>query len=243
MSRAIDFEPAHVLSLRAYRETSQLLEVFTENHGRVGLVARGARGPKSKLRGLLQPFRPLLLSWRETGELGSLSGVEAAGGAVLLSGERVFHGWYLNELLLKLLQRHDLHPALYRIYAQTLEQIAGDGSEVALRIFEKRLLAELGYALPLDQDYDPARQYRFDPESGAIPAGEPGRDAVIGRSLIALRDEHFDSRDALRDARRILRAALDRQLGGRALETPRLLREMRARTTAASAVPPPHNGD
>jgi DNA repair protein RecO (recombination protein O) len=243
MTRAIDFEPAHILSLRPYRETSQLLEVFTRNHGRVGLVARGARGPKSKLRGLLQPFRPLLLSWRETGELGTLSGVEAGGLAVSLSGERVFHGWYVNELLLKLLQRHDLHAELYAGYARTLEALPGDHAEVALRIFEKQLLAELGYALPLDADLQPLQHYRFDPESGALPAEANAVSAVTGSSLIALRDERFDTRESLRDARKILRAALARQLGGRVLETPRLLREMRAQNSTVVSGAAPANRD
>jgi DNA repair protein RecO (recombination protein O) len=243
MTRAIDFEPAHVLSLRPYRETSQLLEVFSRNHGRVGLVARGVRGPKSKLRGLLQPFRPLLLSWRETGELGTLSSVEAGGLSISLVGERVFHGWYVNELLLKLLQRHEPHPDLYADYAQVLGQLGGAGAEPGLRIFEKRLLAGLGYALPLDADFEPAHRYRFDPEQGATRVDEAAIHAFAGSSLTALRNEHFDSREALRDARKILRSALDRQLGGRTLETPRLLREMRAQTVAAAAGPGSANGD
>jgi DNA repair protein RecO (recombination protein O) len=226
MRQRIEFQPAWLLSQQPYRETSLLLEVFSRDHGRVGLVARGARGPRSKLRGLLQPFAPLLLSWSEAGELGSLIAAEAGGAAVALSGERVFHGWYLNELLLKLTGRHDTHPGLHRDYGRALAQLPGAEGEVALRIFEKRLLAELGYGLPLDPALDPAQRYHFDPERGAQPAA--GAQGYAGSSLLALLHERLQTREALRDARTLLRAALQRQLGGRELETPRLLRAMRA---------------
>src|SRR5690348_1618596 len=98
--RRVQLEPAFLLSARAYRETSALLEVFTPAHGRLGIVARGTRGPKSKLRGLLQPFQPLLLTWSERGEMCTLSTAEAGGAPLGLAGEAVFSGWYLNELLL-----------------------------------------------------------------------------------------------------------------------------------------------
>ncbi|MEW6166554.1 MAG: DNA repair protein RecO [Pseudomonadota bacterium] len=226
MARTVQLEPAYLLAVRPYRDTSLLLEAFTAAHGRVGLVARGVRGPKSRLRGLLQPFAPLLLSWRSAGELGTLSGAEAAGPAVALHGERVFHGWYVNELVLSLLQRHDPHPALYAVYATLLPQLAGDAAEaeIALRIFEKRLLADIGYGLPLPAAPDAACHYRYDAEFGF----EPAEDGYSGASLIALRDERFDDTAARGDARRLLRDAIRRQLGGRELKTAALLRQMRA---------------
>jgi DNA repair protein RecO (recombination protein O) len=229
MRQRIEFEPAYLLTQRPYRESSQLLEVFSRNHGRVGLVARGARGPRSKLRGVLQLFTPLLLSWSESGELGTLTAAEGEGAATELSGERVFHGWYLNELLLKLTQRHDPHPRLHRDYGAALAQLGGPQGEVALRIFEKRLLAEMGYALPLPDDLDPRRRYHFDPEQGAHAAAADAVDSYAGSSLLALAQERLDTREALREARKLLRSALRRQLGGRELDTPRLLRELRAK--------------
>lgn len=236
MSRRFEFEPAYLLSQRPYRETSLLLEAFTERYGRIGLVARGARGARSRLKGLLQPFQALHLSWRDTGELGSLGAVEPGGPTVMLGGERIFHGWYLNELLLRLLQRHDALPAIYRLYAGTLTRLSLDeDGEPALRIFEKHLLAELGYALPLEAEFSPRLRYRFDLENGARETAATETDGLPGSSLIALRDERFDSRESLRDARKILRAALHRQLGGRPLETPRLLREMRRQRQAPTA--------
>ncbi|MDR3415344.1 MAG: DNA repair protein RecO [Nevskia sp.] len=227
MRQRVEFEPAYLLTQRSYRETSRLLETFTRGHGRVGLVARGASAARSKVRGVLQPFSPLLLSWTESGELGTLTAVESAGPAVALTGERVFHGWYLNELLLRLTERHDPHPALFDDYAVALAELPGTGGEAALRVFEKRLLAHLGYALPLSAEVDPQERYGFDPEQGPHPLSA-GAAGYAGASLIALQRERLDTREALLDARKLLQAALRRHLGGRELETPRLLRSMRA---------------
>lgn len=219
-------EPAYVLSSRAYRDSSLLLEILSLRHGRCGLVARSARGPKSKTRALLQPLQPLLLSWSLTGELGTLSAAEAAGAPILLSGERVFYAWYLNELLLKLLQRHDPHPMLFERYAHALAQLPQPDAEAALRFFEKNLLSELGYGLLLPQDLQADEHYKYDAERGPIAGGRHAE--LLGASLIALRDETPLDARALSDTRKLLRAQIERQLGGRALETPRLLRELRA---------------
>jgi DNA repair protein RecO (recombination protein O) len=238
--KRIQLQPAFLLSVRAYRETSALLEVLTPEHGRLGVVARGTRGPRSKLRGLLQPFQPLLLSWSEGGELGTLSGAEAAGPATALRGEAVFSGWYLNELVLRLLPRRDPHPALFDGYAQALAAL-GDaqgaaagviGAARALRVFELHLLAELGYAVNLPDDLAPDSWYGYDPEVG-LRVAEPGPSAYRGASLRALAAETLDTDESLRDARRFLRAALAPHLGERALRTPELLRALRAATSEA----------
>lgn len=225
----VSLEPGLILRAQPYRDTSLLIEAFSRSRGRVGLVAKGSRGPKSRTRALLQPFTPLLLSWVESGDLGTLTGVETAGAAPMLAGETIFSGWYLNELLLRLTHRHDPHPALFDDYAATLQALAKDPPP-ALRVFEKRLLAELGYGLLLPEEIDPARRYRYDPESGTIEFEADAPGSVAGTSLMALRDEHFDDEASLRDARRLLRAAIDRQLGGKPLQTPALLRQARALT-------------
>jgi DNA repair protein RecO (recombination protein O) len=223
--RTIDLEPGFVLSQRAYRDSSRLVEVLTVGHGRVGLVARGARTQKSRLGSALQSFSPLLLSWQSSGELGTLRAVEARGVAVPLTGERIFYGWYLNELLLRMLPRDHPHPLVYALYETLLPQLAGDAieAEIALRVFEKGLLTDLGYALSLPLSIDAQRRYRYDPERGPVE----DRDGVAGASLIALREERFDSADVRRDARRVLRRALRVHLGERELESARLLRELR----------------
>ena len=226
--KRVQLEPAYVLSLRNYRETSALLEVLTAHHGRVGLVARGVRGAKSKLRGLLQTFLPLLLSWSERGELGTLTGAEAGGTGVALRGEAIFSGWYLNELVLRLLQRGEAHPALFRDYSEALEALAGDSAARGLRVFEKRLLGELGYGLHLPPELTAEGWYAYDPASGLHPANGPGRNHYKGASLLDMENESFASAEGLRDARRLLRAALEPHLNGRALRTPEMLRALRA---------------
>ena len=227
MTHRIHLEMAYVLSRRPYRETSALLEVFSETLGRVGLVARGVQSPRSKLRGLLDAFKPLLLSWNERGELGTLTGAEPAPQAVKpLSGEAVFCGWYINELLLRLTTRHDPHPRLFTAYAQTLTALAGGGGERALRLFEKHLLMELGYGLLLPPELDPQLTYRYDWDQGPRIAEQGYR----GESLVALADETLHTPQQLRDAKHLLREALARHGAGGELETPKLLRAVRAAT-------------
>ena len=223
----VQLEPGYVLSVRPYRETSALLEVLTSAHGRVGLVARGARGAKSKLRGLLQPFAPLLLSFSERGELGTLTAVEAAGPGRWLTGEAIFSGWYLNELVLRLLPRHDPHPALFHDYAHTLGELGGEGAVRSLRTFEKRLLSELGYGVHLPDGLTAEGWYRFEPSVGLSACEGPGRNAYRGASLIDMENEAFDTDEVLRDARRLFRAALEPHLGGKVLRSPELLRALR----------------
>ena len=109
-------QSGYILHSRPYRDTSSLLEVFTREHGRIGLVARGARGPKSKLRSVLQPFQPVLLSWLARGDLGTLTDAEPQGISHALAGRALLSGYYLNELLQRLTHRHDSHPVLYDAY-------------------------------------------------------------------------------------------------------------------------------
>src|SRR5258705_2850549 len=148
-----DVQPAFVLPNYPYRETSLVLEVFTQNHGRVALVARGARRPRSALRGVLLAFQPLLLSWAGKSELRTLHKAEWRGGLPQLKGTALLCGFYLNELMLKLLPRDDPHEQLYQTYHRTLHALCnGSAHAVTLRRFEQIMLKELGYALPLERD-------------------------------------------------------------------------------------------
>ena len=222
-------EPAYLLNRRPYSDSSLLLEAVTRTHGRIGLVARGARGAKSKLRGVLQPFQPLLLSWNASGELATLTAAESAGPPLRLAGERIFHGWYLNELLLRLLQRQDPHPELFDAYALAMQQLPGDAlqAEEALRRFEMTLLAEIGYGLLLGDALEATQRYHYDLDAGPQAAASGDTQAYSGASLIALRDGNLDTAQARLDARRLLRAALSAQLGNKPLQTPLLIRELR----------------
>lgn len=223
----VQLAPAYVLRTQPYRDTSLLIEAWTAGHGRIGLVARGTRSARSRTRALLQPFQPLLLSWTTQGELASLSAAEAAAPAVSLAGEKIFSGWYLNELLLRLLPRHDPHPQLYRDYEAALAQLP-EALEPALRAFEKRLLAELGYGLVLPAELDSRAWYRYEPESGPVPCASDDAGAFSGRWLIALRDDRLEDEASLRSARRLLRCALRALLGPGELQSARLLRQLRS---------------
>ncbi|MDD3764239.1 MAG: DNA repair protein RecO [Nevskiales bacterium] len=227
MRQSVHLEASYLLASRPYSDSSLLVEVFSREHGRIALVARGARGARSKLRGVLQPFRPLLLSWRLNGEVGTLTGAEAAAPPTLLSGEEVLLAWYCNELLTRLLQRQDAHPGLYDAYASALPRLRGGPAAVqaVLRRFEMRLLAEIGYGLLLPPQLQASLRYHYDWDLGPLEAAR----GYSGRSLIALRDDRLDDdAEVLQDVRHLLREALARQLGGRELQTPKLLRQMRA---------------
>lgn len=223
----IELEPAYVLHARPYSDTSLLLEIFTAHHGRVALIAKGARAPKSRKRVLLQVLQPLLISWVESGELGTLTAVEAASPPVALQGDALFCAWYANELLVKLLTRHDPHTRLFAAYTALLARL-GEDSEAALRHFECQLLDELGYGLPLDRDIAPESRHVFEPGMGLRPAAPDEPCDCTGRTLIALRQDRLDEPALKAEARQLLRRAIAERLGGRALETAALLKSLRA---------------
>jgi DNA repair protein RecO (recombination protein O) len=229
----IQLAPGYVLHQRPYRESSALLEVFTEIHGRTGLVARGVRSPGSRQRGELQPFRPLRLSWNTRGDLGTLTGVEADGSFISLKGVALYSAFYLNELLVRLLARHDPHPGLYQCYSASLHKLSlGAEVEPVLRIFEKKLLQETGYGLPLEHDIEtgkpvqPECYYDYHLESGPIAVtGDAAQGFVFkGSSLLALEQENLEGVQVRQDAKRLLRAALQLYLGGKPLKSRELFR-------------------
>jgi len=231
----IQLVPAYLLHQRPYRESSALLEMFTESHGRVGLVARGVRSPKSRRRGELQPFRSLRLSWNAGGELGTLTGVEADGTFNRFKGTALYSAFYLNELLLRLLARHDPHPGLYMLYQASLQNLAhGLELEPVLRLFEKRLLQELGYGLLLDYEVEtgepvqPELYYDYQLESGPVVTGGEAAQGFVfkGSSLLALAQETMTTAEVLRDAKRLTRAALNLYLGSKPLKSRELFRSV-----------------
>ena len=233
-------QPAFILHHWPYRDTSVLLDVFTPDYGRVGLVARGARQPKSRSTGVLQAFHPLLVSWTGSGDLHTLSAAESSGAARWLTGAALMSGLYLNELLVRLLHRHDPHPELFADYQSVLTRLASPASpeaepqlEMALRLFEKRLLAAIGYGLVLEHEagsdapIDAERIYAYHVGAGALPwqgDDEPADQAVLmhGSSLLALARDDLGDAQVLREAKRLMRAALAAQLGGKPLASRRL---------------------
>jgi DNA repair protein RecO (recombination protein O) len=230
--RRVWLAPAYVLHQYAYRDTSRIVEAFTGEHGRLTLFARGANGPKSSLKGVLRPFQRLLVSWSGKSDACQLVGAEIDGSVTHLESARLMSGFYLNELLLKLTERCDPHPEIFSSYAQCVTALcAGADQEATLRRFEKRLLNDLGYGLELDRTRDGLpiqtdRYYRFAVQSGPQPCLAETPEAVYGQSLADLQSESFADARTLRDAKRVLRAAIDACLEGRALKSREVMRAM-----------------
>jgi DNA repair protein RecO (recombination protein O) len=245
MSRAssrVSLANGYVLHQRPFRDSSLIIELFARDHGRLTVFAHAARGPRSRFSAL-QPFQPLLLSWSGRGEAGQLTGaeparVEPAGvDAGRMPPAHLMSAFYLNELLLKLLTRHDPTPELYDHYESTLRRLKQAGEpDAALRHFEARLLELIGYGLNLEAEADtgqPVRidgHYRFQPGVHGFVIAEPGaRDAIQGEVLRRLAGGlQFDGESELQQARTLMRAALDHCLEGRPLSTRLVARELRA---------------
>lgn len=248
-ARRVWLAPAYVLHQYAYRDTSRIVEVFTGAYGRLTLFARGANGPKSSLRGVLRPFQRMLVSWSGRGEACQLVTAEIDGLVTNLPPDRLMSGFYLNELLLKLTERCDPHPEIFFSYASCVESLcAGEVEEPTLRRFEKRLLNDLGYGLELGTTADGvpvARDgyYRFALQSGPqlCVAEAPG--AVYGQSLADLEVESFGDPRSLRDAKRVLRAAIDACLDGRSLKSREVALALRHREPIKSAREPSHRDE
>lgn len=227
-------QSAFILHRRNYSETSLLLEVYTRRHGRVGLIAKGARRPSNRARGLLVPFQPLLLGWSGRGELMVLTGAEAEGASYELAGRALYCGFYLNELLMRLLHRHDPHETLYDRYAAALTGLRGEPpEEEVLRVFEKHLLGEIGYGLMLeresgDRPVEPDVLYDYVLDQGPVRVRHPelaGRVQGVrlrGASLLALAAERFEHGASLREIKALTRAALAPHLGAKPLQSRRL---------------------
>lgn len=240
-SRLIQLQPAYVLHHRPYRDTSRILELFTRDHGRVTVFARGARGGGKKgasSMSMLQPFNRLLVSWSSGAEAGTLTAVEFDGAYSLLQADRLVSGYYLNELLLKLFARHDPHADVFALYAHTLDALKVHGNPlVPLRVFEKRLLEALGYGLALTHDVagmpvEPGRAYHYRFEQGAVAASDiaAGPSIYPGTVLLALATESLDDAQTCQTVRALLRGALDRVLEGRELKSRQVMMELRKLT-------------
>jgi DNA repair protein RecO (recombination protein O) len=231
----IDNQTGFLLHSYPWRETSLIVDIFTREHGRVPMAAKGARRPASLLRGVLMAFQPLDVSWSGKGEVKTLTQASWLGGQPLLGGVGLLCGYYLNELVLRLLPREDPHPALFDTYAETLARLSvGQAHAPLLRCFELILLREMGYAPTLDVDAQsgsPVRaegRYVFVPERGPVEA-EHGRDEtplLPGYVLLAMAAGDFSATETLAHAKGLMRRLIQHHLGGQALESRRILMEL-----------------
>ena len=232
--------PIHILHRTPWRDTSLLMEAFSPEHGRIGLVARGVRGKRSHKAALLQPFQPLLASWAGRGDLLSLHNVEPDGPPQRLLGAALNSGFYLNELLLRLLQRHDPHPELYHAYRIALLRLqSGEQIEWTLRLFECELLEQLGYGLLLHcaadtgMALDPLQPYVYLPERGPIPAEQAEGRVLQGKTLLRLAEAQWPASEAdpelLQEAKYLLRQSLARYLGPKPIASRALFQTMQSK--------------
>jgi len=229
-----DHEAGYVLHTYPYKETSLIVELFTRRFGRTALLARGARRPRSAMRGVLLSFHPLRLSFSASAELGNLIAAEWAGALQPLAGQGLMCGFYLNELLLRLLPREDPHEGLFDTYAQALTRLSrAPDAAVVLRGFEKRLLAELGYAPLLERDaasrpIDPDGLYIYEPERGPSPVTSARNDMLVirGRTLLDVAADDYSSPATREEARNLMRALIGERLHGKTLHTRTILREL-----------------
>jgi DNA repair protein RecO (recombination protein O) len=232
--RRTDHQPAYVLHTYAYKETSLIVEAFTRAFGRVAMLARGARRPRSAMRGVLLAFHPLRLGWSASAELGNLISAEWSGALQPLAGKALMCGFYLNELLLRLLPRDDPHEGLFDAYASALAGLSGGLTHAAvLRSFEKRLLAELGYAPLLEHEaasgapIDPALRYVYEPDRGPMPTRNSHSElSVSGQTLLDLARDEYDRAETRDEARILLRALIGQRLHGQVLHTRAVLMEL-----------------
>ncbi len=239
-ARRVALEPAFLLHHRDYSDSSRILEILTRGHGRVSLFARGVRREKSRFRGVLQPFTPMLASWTGGPEGGQLTGAELAGAVAAFPPARLMSAFYMNELLLRLTPRGDAMPEVFDAYAVALDELRGGASEPrSLRHFEIDLLENLGYGIDVageaggGEPLAPDRYYHFRPGLGVSAVGEAGdrEGAYLGEHLLALASRRLEEPDALRAARRLLREALDHCLEGRGLRSRDVMLALRRQET------------
>ena len=233
-----DAEPAFVLHSYPFRETSLVVELFTRNAGRIAAVAKGARRPKSALRGVLLAFQPLLVSWSGKGELQTLMRAEWDGPYHPLKGLSLLCGFYLNELVLKLLPRHDAHEHLFETYAQTLQALRPhDEPSGVLRSFEQRLLRELGYAMTLDRDIESGQpiaaeeRYTYIVERGPVSRTsdrETNGVELLGQTLLDMQSGDYTRALTQQQSKALMRVLINHYLGDQVLHTRQLLRDLQA---------------
>lgn len=228
-----DNQAVYVLHTYPFKETSLVVELFAHGFGRVATTAKGARRPRSAMRGMLQSFQPMLATWSGKLELKTLHNLEWGGSLLMLQGEALMCGFYMNELLLRLLPREDPHEALFEYYSATLKTLAKEKDlATTLRRFELKLLQELGYAIPLSADNNnlPILEtgvYRYEAEIGAtrITSGSANKNGIqlAGKTLLDMENDDYSNNQTQQQSKQLMRYLLAHYLGDKPLHTRQLL--------------------
>ncbi len=227
-------QPGYILHHRPFRDTSQILDIVSRDHGKIAVVARGSRGAKSRLAGVLRPFLPLKVSWVAKSDLGTLTGAEAAGPPAGMVGDALLSAYYVNELLLNFLHRYDPQPEIFALYEEVITALVSTANVAAsLRSFELEFLSLLGYAVNLDHEFgshgplsiDHYYQYRMQQGLVAVERSE-GPLVFSGSVLAGIAEQRFGDPDILRAANQLLREIIGFHLGGKELKSRKVLMEL-----------------
>ncbi|WED27087.1 DNA repair protein RecO [Vibrio sp. DW001] len=215
-----------VLHRRSYSESSLILDVFSEEYGRVSIMAKGARGKRSNLKGALQPFTPLLMKWSGKGSMKTLRQAEPISLGLPIHGINLYSALYVNELLDRVIENETPYPALFHDYLHALTELAQtENPEPALRRFELALLSSLGYGVDFmhcagtGEPVDPEMTYRFREQKGFIASVRNDNLTFFGNELIAISERRFLTKEQLKAAKRFTRIALKPYLGGKPLKS------------------------
>ena len=222
----VELTPCFILHSRSYLESSLILDIFSREYGRLHLIAKGAKREKSAFAGFLQPYQRLLMAWRGKSELMTLIDVEADIKAYELSEGRMIAGFYVNELLVRLLHQHESHPELFDFYDKAIFDLSvAESIDAVLRSFEKGLLEALGYGMVLDHDVDDGRAIEADKKYFYLIDSGPVKDIpltgsyieITGNSLIALDKGSLENKSELEESKRLMRFILQSHLGTKPL--------------------------
>ncbi|MCC6534571.1 MAG: DNA repair protein RecO [Burkholderiales bacterium] len=232
----LEDDQAFVLHTYPFRDTSVIVEAFTRRYGRLGVLAKGAKRPKSPLRAALLAFQPVAMAWSGRGELRTLTRAEWSGRQYALNGIAMICGYYLNELILKLLHRDDPHEALFDAYDSALAALAGgESTQAVLRRFEIALLREIGYALQLDCEAERGtplvaeQRYAYLPERGPLRLGtgaDAGTVELQGKTLLDMARGDFTDPLTAAESKLLMRWLIGHHLEQRTLNTRQLLLEL-----------------
>lgn len=229
----VEKEPSFILHQRAYSETSVILDIFSKKYGRLSLIAKGVKKQASSKGSVLNQFQLLILSWSGRSDLKTMTNAEIAGDVYRISPDAVYCGFYINELIIRLLHQNDPHPELFDYYNQLIKNFSNGLSEKLLRVFEKKLLIEIGYGVILDHDknnnaIDADADYYYLPEEGPVKVIDRSINAnmIKGKNLLALANEKFGDQDDMVEIKKLMRMLLQMQLGEKPLRSRQLMNDL-----------------
>ncbi len=230
-----DNQAVYVLHTYPFKETSLVVELFSKELGRIAVVAKGARRPHSAMRGMLQSFQQLSGAWSGKNELKTLHSLDWSAGLTLIKGEALMCGFYMNELLLRLLPREDPHENLFDYYTSTMQTLANStGFASTLRRFELKLLQEMGYAVPLlhdenEQEILAEKTYRYEAEYGACELSATKNGVQLsGKALLDMARDDYSDAQTQTQSKQLMRYLLTHYLGDKPLHTRQLLIDLQA---------------